>query len=497
MSRNYIGIDVGTSIIKGQLISEKGVVLGSASFPSPAYSKEGLDCVSAEESYSLVEKILEGLFQKAHGEVDAICFSSFGEAFALVDEEGKTKTDFILFVSSLGDEETNHILGKMPGDEIAKISGEYPHRMYSFSKLMYLKKTHPEYFAKGTKMLLVAQYMVYRLSGVYAADYSLASRTMLFDVRNRVWSKELLDLCGIPASLMPELRETDQIVGELSMEAAQRLGAKRTCHILASGHDQLLAAVGSGLEEAGMANDGIGTAECLTVAFPHFPDDPGFYRHGYCVVPYVIDGLYLTYALVATGGSLLKWHRDFLNKKEAQEWKEQGKDYYVSMNENPVKLPTSLFVLPHFGAAGTPNLNLGGEGAIIGLNTKTSKEEIYFALMEGCSYEIRLNMDLLEEAGVHVARLSATGGGANSPEWLSIKSNIYHRSIEGFENSEGGILGCFLMAKHAVEGIPYSDLFAQFVKRKQVASPSPEIQKEYEERYQKYRKIYSAMEKIG
>ena len=491
MSRNYVGIDVGTSLIKGELFQEDGTLLGSASFPSPYYQKDGIDYISAEDSFIAVKKILASLLEKVSGEVDAICFSSFGEAFALLGEDGKTKTDFILFVSSLGDEESNRLLKKIDGDEVASISGIYPNKMYSFSKLMHLKQNHPSYFEKGSKMLLVAQYMVYRLTGVFSADYSLASRTMLFDIKNKVWSKKLLEACDLPASLMPDLYQADQIVGTLTPELAKALGAKRECVVLASGHDQLLAALGSGLAQEGMANDGIGTAECLTACFSSIPEDPSFYRHGFCVVPYVLDGLYLTYAFTATGGALLKWHRDYLSPFEAKEG-----DYYEKMNQKNVKLPTSLFVLPYFGAAGTPHLDSGSLGSILGLTSKSSKEEIYFALMEGTSFEIRLNMDLLKEAGIPIRSISATGGGSKSQKWLGIKADIYHQPIEVFHNAEGGILGCFFMAKHAVEGIPYSALFAQFIDRRAAAKPSS-LERKYEERYQTYKQIYPALRKLG
>ncbi|MBP5216888.1 MAG: hypothetical protein J6038_03535, partial [Bacilli bacterium] len=145
---------------------------------------------------------------------------------------------------------------------------------------------------------------------------------------------------------------------------------------------------------------------------------------------------------------------------------------------------------------GTPNPEGGSLGNILGLNTRTSKEEIYFALMEGVSFEIRLNMDLLEEAGIPIHSLSATEGGSNSQEWLAIKSDIYHRPIDVFPHSEGGILGCFLMAKHAVEGIRYPELIDRFIQRKPAAKPSS-LEKAYEERYQAYKRIYPALKKLG
>ena len=160
--------------------------------------------------------------------------------------------------------------------------------------------------------------------------------------------------------------------------------------VLVSGHDQVMAAVGSGLIEGGMANDGIGTAECISVILDHIPESMDFYKNNFCVVPYVIEGLYITYAFISSGAALLKWHRDCLSSYQKEEFEKQGINYYQYYSTRPIQLPTSLLVLPHFNGSGTPLLDASSSGAIIGLSLQTTKEEIYYALMEGASFEISL-----------------------------------------------------------------------------------------------------------
>ena len=143
--------------------------------------------------------------------------------------------------------------------------------------------------------------------------------------------------------------------------------------------------------------------------------------------------------------ALLKWHRDCLSSYQKEEFEKQGINYYQYYSTRPIQLPTSLLVLPHFNGSGTPLLDASSSGAIIGLSLQTTKEEIYYALMEGASFEMRYNIDLLSKGGIKIDKLSANGGGSKSPSFLEIKANIYKKNIRTLTSLEGGIFGCFLL----------------------------------------------------
>lgn len=493
----YIGIDIGTTMIKGQLLDDSGFVIATKEFTSPTYIDGGVSYLNALESKNIVFKIIKHLTSSTTDSVKGICFSCLGEAFVLVDKVGNPIHDFILFVSDLGEKECKTLLTKMNSSRISEISGAYPNKMYSFSKLMYLKNEKPELYNKAHKMLMVAPYMIFNLTGEYSCDYSLAARTLCFDIRNKVWSEEIISACELNYDLFPQLFKADQIVGYIKEDISKELGLSTDCCVLASGHDQFMAAIGSGLNKVGMANDGTGTAQCITILFDKIPNNQSFYKNNFCVIPYLYENTYLTYAFISTGGALLKWHRDFLSPLENKQCNVEGKDYYVELSSKGINLPTSLLILPHFSGSGTPYMNSDSKGAILGLTTETTKEEIYFALMEAATFEIKQNIALIKSQGIKVNNISATGGGAKAPVWLKIKANIYGVNIKTLSTPEGGIYGCFILLNKALKIYDsYDEIIYKFVKYKNIMKPDKSLKIDYSKVYNKYKKIYSSINKI-
>ena len=489
----FIGVDIGTSMVKGQLLDDNGKVLFTAEQETPVYSKDNLLFVDAQKLKTSLLDILKTLVKESKGKVDAICSSSFGESFVLIDKDGEPVNDFMLFVSDFGQNETQEVVSKCDPTQIASISGLYPHQMYSFSKLMWIKKNNKKLYQKAEKMLLVTGYLNYLLTGKAVSDYSTASRTMLLDVNNRKWSKELIKLCDLDESKLPELMNADEVVGFVDRDAAKELGLNNDCVVLAGGHDQFMASLGAGLFADGSANDGTGTAQCLCVISSKRVESIDFYKNNFCNVPYIVDGKFVCYAFLSTGGALLKWHRDYLSPLEKAEL---GEKYYQDYSSRDVKLPTNLLVLPHFAGSGTPYLDNASTGAILGLNQRTSKDDIYFALMEGASYEMKVNMELLKKYNLNVKSLTVTGGGSKSPSWIKIKSNIYKKQLKTLSTPEGGIYGCFIIMKHYLEKTDYESLMKKYVKTKNVYRPVKELSDEYQNLYKKYKRIYKATKMI-
>lgn len=489
----YIGVDIGTSMVKGQLLNEVGEVLFSAEKETPTYSKDNILYADVKELKKIFFEIIKTLAKKSNEKISAICSSSFGESFVLIDKQGEPINDFILFVSNLGQAQTEDILSKEDGEHIASISGLYPHKMYSFSKLMWIKQNHQEIYKKAHKMLLVTGYFNYLLTGKTVSDYSTATRTMLLDIDNLSWSKELIDLCDLDIDLFPNLLNADEMVDYVKEDVAKELGLNKDCVVLAGGHDQVMAAVGAGLLEDGSANDGTGTAQCLSIVFDQKNINQEFYKNNFCRVPYVIKGKYICYAFISTGGALLKWHRDYLSPLEKEQL---GERYYQYYSSRDVKIPTNLLVLPHFAGSGTPYLDNDSSGAIFGLSQKTTKDDIYFALMEGASYEIKVNMELLKKYNLNVKTLTVTGGGSKSPSWIKIKTNIYKKQLKTLSTPEGGIYGCFILMKHYLENTDYKSLMNKYVKTKDTYRPNKELSDEYQNLYKKYKRIYKATKMI-
>lgn len=490
---SYIGLDIGTSMIKGQLLNDEGIILSTCKFESPTYSQDGIFYLNAEKLKDIIFTIIKKLVAKSDTAIKSICTSTLGEAFVLLDNKGNPLNDFILFTSNLGEKEKDELLTKIDPLKVADISGLYPNKMFSFSKLMWIKQEHKEMYEKADKLLLVTGFVAYLLTGKTISDYSTASRTMLLDINKKCWSKKLIELCGLKQSLFPDLMSADACVGKVKADVASKLGLSQDCIVLAGAHDQYMAAIGSGLFEVGSANDGTGTAQCVAAVFAKITDTETFYKNNYCVVPYINEGTYITYAFLNTGGALLKWHRDHLSPLEKKRLKES---YFRHYSEKEVEIPTSLLVLPHFSGSGTPHLCGEDTGAMLGLTCETTKAEIYFALMEGATYEMKFNLEMLEKSGINISKMSVTGGGSKNPSWLNIKANIYNKEVNTILTPEGGIYGCFIVMKHYEEKVPYETLLEKYVTKGQSYKPNKELVFRYKKQYKKYKRIYHLKKEV-
>lgn len=492
------GLDIGTTGCKCTVFDEKGSCLGRAYRDYPvkrAVSGHEVDVSSIMDG---VYSVLSEMGMK-YPDIGAIGVTSFGETFVMTDREGKPLHEAMLYTDPRGKEECHRLEEVIGGKEIAHITGLRPHEMYSISKMMWLKAHNRELYEKASYIFLMEDYVVYHLTGKRQIDYSLATRTMAFDVRKLAWSEEIFGAAGIDSSKMSKPVPTGTDAGKITKEAAERTGLSGQVHIVSVSHDQVAACVGAGAFEASVAVDGAGTVECVTPVMDSLPDIDAMYEGYFSVVPYVIPGKYVAYAFSYTGGALLQWCTQTLAKKEMELAAGQG----ISINNYLEKewrqndrseQPTGLLVLPHFAGAATPYMDIGSKGVILGLTTDTSVAEIYRACMEGVCYEMVLNIKALEKAGCRFAKMHATGGGAHSAEWMQMKADMLNVPITALKTADAGTVGCAMLTGIAI-GI-YTDLedaAAHMVEKTRTYEPKEEMHKKYMEVFKRYEKLYYAV----
>lgn len=487
----YVGIDIGTTNIKGQLFNEFGDIITEISYVSPKYKTDGIQFMDAKKIKGIIFSIIKHFAKINKGLINAINFSSFGEAFVLLDDKNNILTDFILFVSDLGDEETEYVKKNFNVEDIVKTAGVYPNRMYSFSKLMRLKKNKPEILKNSKHILLVAGYAAFLLTGKYYSDYSLASRTMLLDVNNLRRNTNLINKLGFDINIFPSLCNLHDIVGEIDLTAKEDLGISSSCLIFAGGHDQMLASVGNFVAQCGDVNDGTGTAECISIMHNHKSSNINFYKNNFNIVPYIFKETYLTYSFIPMSGDLLNLLKQRISSNE-----NDNESFFENMNSKFDNNPTSIYCLPYFSGSGTPELDWKKKGILIGLTNKTDNSELYFSLMEGATFEIKFNIDLLSKFNIEAKRITVSGGGIKSIPWLKIKSSIFDQDLIVQKNSESGIFGCFLAMKHSVENIDYKDLFNMFKDKQIVFYKDINLANKYLSKYDKYLKIREITDEI-
>lgn len=486
----FFGLDVGSSGCKCVAFSEDGIQLASrySEYPSAAGQSD-------MDPYTMFEAICSVIAGCAAdntvtpGEVAAITVTSFGESFVPVDKNGKELADIVMYTDARGVAETAELISKVGDDNIRRITCNLPDSMYSLPKIMWTLRNRPQVADKVWKFLLIADYAAFKLSGEAKINYSLACRAMALDLANRCWSPEMLSGAGIISDMLSEPVPDGTIVGNLLPDIAEKLGLHTGVKVLVGSHDQISAAIGSGVLNAGQAVDGTGTVECITPVFEGIRNSREFTDCNFSCLPHPHKNLYVTYAFNFSGGALLKWYRDCLAAHLKPEAEKLGVSVFRMLDDTCPVEPTQVFVIPHFmGAGGTPDMVKTATGTISGLTMKTALPDIYRGALEGLTFEMKYNLEKLAECGIKVDRLCATGGGARSPIWLRIKSDILGLPIVRVKSDEAGACACAMHGAVAM-GI-YSDLAeaaAKFVSYTDTYEPETTYKALYDDKYARFR----------
>jgi len=478
------GLDIGTTGCKLTVFDESGERLGKA-YREYAVRRDmsghEIDAAAVTDSvYAVIREMAE-----QYKDIAGIGVTSFGESFVMTDGAGQPLHPAMLYTDPRGAEECAELSRKLGEERITRISGVKPSGMYSIPKIMWIKRHRPEIYAAARHIYLIEDYAVWRLTGRAQIDYSLAARTMAFDINTLTWSREIFEAAGIDSGLMSEPVPTGTAAGRVSPETAEATGLNPDCRIVSVSHDQVAAAVGAGAFDGRTAVDGAGTSECLTPVYDGLPDLSVMSRGSFCAVPYAVAGKYVTYAFASTGGALIRWCLETFGKGETYDSMEAG---YTADR------PTGLLVLPHFAGSGTPSLDMGSKGAILGLTTATDGPTIYRACMEGVAYEMRLNYEALAGSGIHFEKLHATGGGAKSRAWMQIKADVLNLPITALKTSDAGTVGSAMLTGVAT-GLFTSleDAVRHMVREAETYEPRPEMHKRYMQVFGRYKQLYQAV----
>lgn len=487
------GLDIGTTGCKLTVFDGDGGQLGQAYRDYPAARTAGGHEISLSGVMEGVYAVL-GEMAARHPDLAGIGVTSFGETFVMTDGAGVPLHPAMLCTDPRGAVECRELSERLGEERIAHITGLRPHEMYSVSKMMWLRKHRPEIYRAARHIFLIEDYVVWRLTGTAQIDYSLASRTMAFDIRKLAWSGEIFEAAGIDAGLMSRPVPTGTAAGPLTPDAAERTGLNRNCAAVSVSHDQIAAAVGAGAFDGSVAVDGAGTVECLTPIYDGVPDVDTLYRGYFSIVPYVVPGKYAAYAFSYTGGALLQWCVDTLAKEERREAERRPVSVNRLLEEACPDRPTGLLVLPHFAGAATPYMDTGSRGAVLGLTTATTLPELYRACMEGVAYEMRINYEALRGSGIRFTRLHATGGGARSRVWMQMKADVLNVPIAALETADAGTVGSAMLTGIAVGAFRgLEDAAAHMVREAETYRPNPEAHGEYMNIYERYRRLYQAV----
>ena len=482
----YIGVDLGTSAVKLLLMEESGKIEKIVSreyplyFPHPGWSEQNPE--------DWMKEAMAGI-KELTSEIDRSQVAGIGcggqmHGLVTLDEEDHVIRPAILWNDGRTGAETEYLNTVIGKDKLSQYTANIAFAGFTAPKILWMKKNEPENFAKVKKIMLPKDYLAYCMTASFCADLSDASGMLLLDVKNRCWSKEMLEICGITEEQLPKLYESWQVVGTLKPEIASELGLSADVKFVAGAGDNAAAAVGTGTVGDGQCNISLGTSGTVFISSKDFGVDENNALHSFDHA----DGRYHLMGCMLSAASCNKWwSEEILHTKDFA--KEQ--EGIVKLGENQV------FFLPYLMGERSPHNNPDARAVFFGMSMDTTREEMTQAVLEGVAFGLRDSLEVARSLGIKIERTKICGGGAKSPLWKKIIANVMNLKVDVPAVEEGPSMGGAMLAAVGCGAYPDVETIAEkFVHVVETVEPDPELVAKYEERYQKFKKLYPTMKEL-
>jgi xylulokinase len=492
-----IGLDIGTTSIKATAFTPTGAPVATATVSTPAHHPApGRAYHLAGELWASASAVLRDVTAQIDSpeRIAGVAVASMSEAGVLLDRDGAPLCEIIAWFDRRTVPQMDRVAALLGNERIAAITGLLPQPIYSLLKLLWLREHEPTTFARAKRWLHIADYIAFRLCGVPATDFSLASRTMAFDISARGWSEEILEAVGIPDGLFAPAIRSGAGLGPVAASAASETGLPSGCTVSTGGHDHTCGAFAAGATLHGAMLDSLGTAEALFMALDAPVADPSFVLAGYAQGAHVAPGMYYASGSVFSSGGSVRWLHDIVGA---------GVDLAALLAEaaaTPAGSNGAMF-LPHLWLGDAPHADNRSRGAFVGLSGAVTRGAITRAVIEGIAFESRAGFEpMLHQAGrVGYPEIAVIGGGARNQLLLRIKASVLNTPLKVLEISEATSLGAAMLAGIGA-GI-YDDA-ADALRQVHLASttvePDPRLAERYDRLYRDaFVKLYDATKEIN
>ena len=422
----FLGVDIGTSGTKTLLIDANGTILAEAnktyglSHPKPLWSEQ-----NPEDWWDATVATIRSVLRKSKvkkAEVKAIGLSGQMHGSVFLDKNDAVIRPALLWNDQRTASQCNDI-EKLAGGrkKLIKMVANPALTGFTAPKILWLRENEPKNFAKCKKILLPKDDVRRRLTGEYATDVSDASGMLLLDVKKRKWSKQLLGKLQLDESLFANVYESEDVTGTLTAEAAKLLGLTTDCVVVGGAGDCAANALGTGVVNAGTLSTSVGTSSVMFVHSDEVKIDPAGRLHTFC---HAVRGKWHMMGVTLTGGGALNWFVENL----CQELVAKTKDPFKVLNAEAAAVAPGcegLFFLPYLAGERTPHADPDARGCFVGLTLKHTRGHMVRAIMEGVMFAMRDSLAIMDEMGVPVRQMRASGGGAKSPLWRQIQADIF------------------------------------------------------------------------
>ena len=491
---SLLGIDIGTSGCKSLIFSLTGQVLAKAYREYEIISeKEGHAELDSFDVWRKVkETIKEAVSQVCDDPVTALSVSSLGEAVVPVARDRTILGNSILGIDQRGGEYFEELLKSVSKEDIYRINGNIPGVFYSMPKIAWLKQHMPDVYLKTDYFLLWADAICFMLGGKPVSTYSLASRTLLFDINRCCWSVKLMHTMDLNTDKFAPLVPSGIILGTIDEETGRELHLTPDVVIISGGHDQCCAALGSGIiGDHKQAMYGMGTFICAVPTFSRKPDYAFLFKNKLNIEHHVVANLFVSFIYNLSGGALVKWFRKTFTGFDEEGLNDSQDIYDKLFNLVPDSI-NNIIVIPRFGPTGPPDFFQESAGTISGLSLHHGKGDILRAILEGITFYFKDFFQRLKESQYDIEILVANGGGASSDKWLQITADILEKPLITNTVTESGALGAALLAGIGSGTFPSVESgITSMVQKEKEIYPRQVNTRIYNRKFERYKKIYA------
>ncbi len=476
----YIGVDLGTSAVKLLLMEGNGKIANvvsreyELSFPHPGWSEQKPEDWWTQSLAGLAE-LTEG-FDK--NQIAGISFGGQMHGLVVLDAQDNVIRPAILWNDGRTGEETDYLNNVIGKDKLSAYTANIAFAGFTAPKLLWMKKNEPELFAKIEKIMLPKDYLAYKLSGVHCTDVSDASGMLLMDVKNKRWSKEMMELCSVKESQLAKIFESYEVVGTIRPDVARKLHFPETVKVIAGAGDNAAAAIGTATVGDGKCNISLGTSGTIFISSKDFAVDENNALHAFAHA----DGQFHLMGCMLSAASCNKWWMEEIIGTEDFAGEQKG---ITKLGEN------NVYYLPYLMGERSPHNNPDARAMFIGMSMDTTRADMTQAVLEGVAFGIRDSFEIAKSLGIRIEKTKICGGGAKSPLWKKIMANVLGIPVETIESEEGpGYGGAILAAVGCGEYASVEEAAEQLVKVTGVVEPDADLVAKYEERYNYFRKLY-------
>ena len=482
----YIGVDLGTSAVKLLLMNADGKIENIVSKEYPlSFPKSGWSEQSPEDWWTQVKAGIKELIKDTDAtQVAGISFGGQMHGLVILDEKDEVIRPAILWNDGRTVAECDYLNNEIGKDKLSEYTANISFTGFTAPKILWVRNNEPDNFARIRKIMLPKDYIAYKLSGVHCTDVSDASGMLLFDVKNRTWSKEMLDICGVRQEQLPKIFESYEAVGTVLPSVAKELGLSEECIVAAGAGDNAAAAVGTGTVGNGACNISLGTSGTIFISSDKFGVDANNALHSFDHA----DGTYHLMGCILSAASCNKWWmEDILG---TQDFASEQKDI-EKLGENHV------YFLPYLMGERSPHNDPAARGTFIGMTMDSSRKDMTQAVLEGVAFALRDCLEVARSLGIDIKKTRICGGGAKSPLWKKMIANIMNLDVEVIKSEEGPALGGAMLAAVAKgEYKSVADAAQAIVRVVDTVHPEAALVEKYEKRYQQFRKIYPALKPV-